>query len=73
MALLTVTIADPSPNPGTKSGEITYLQQVLSEISMEIGRQRGAVTSGTVLGVSAAGVPNTSKAAWTYTPVATKP
>lgn len=73
MTLLTVTINDPSPNPGTKSGEIAYLQQVLSEVSMELGRQRGTVYSGTVPGVSAAGVSNTSKASWTYTPVATKP
>jgi hypothetical protein len=73
MNLLTVTIVDPSPNPGTKSGEVAYLQHVLNEISMELGRGRGTVTSGTVPGVDAAGHSNTSKASWTYTPVASKP
>jgi hypothetical protein len=56
-----------------KSSEVAYLIGVLQTIEKELGRGQGNVTSGTVLGVNAAGVANTSLASWTYTPSATKP
>ncbi len=73
MAILTVTFVDPSPALDTKSAEVAYLENTLQELAKEIGRGRGTVTSGTVSGMSSGGVPNTSRASWTYSPVASKP
>lgn len=71
MALLTVSINDQSMN--RKSAEVTFAMYALREVEKEIGRGRGTVTSGTILGVSGAGVANTSLGTWTYTPSASLP
>ena len=68
MAVLTVTIVDQTFDK--KSSEVAYLQKVLALVAFEIGKGRGAVTSGSALGQNAAGTTNTSLASWTYTPSA---
>jgi hypothetical protein len=73
MAVLTVTISDPSPAFQKKSSEVAYLQQVLHLMAMELAVGRGTKTSGTIIGTSAAGTPNTSLGSWTYTPAASNP
>lgn len=77
MALgLTVTIADASVtanDPGKKSSEVDFLIYALNEVIKELGRGRGTVTSGTILGINHAGVANTSLGSWSYTPFASNP
>lgn len=64
MTVLTITINDPAFDK--KSSEVAYLIGVLQTLEMELGRGRGKVTSGTILGVSAAGVANSSLGTWAY-------
>jgi hypothetical protein len=72
MSILSITINDP-PTFDRKSSEIAHLLKILDHLKTEIGRGRGTVTSGTILGQNAAGVANTSLGSWTYTPSASKP
>jgi hypothetical protein len=65
MTVLTVTIADQVFEK--KSAEVGYILGVLRTLENELGRSQGKVTSGTIIGVSPAGVPNTSLGSWTYT------
>jgi hypothetical protein len=71
MTVLTITITDQAFDK--KSAEVAYLQRTLDLLKNEIGRGRGTVTSGTVIGQNAAGVANTSLGSWTYTSSASKP
>jgi hypothetical protein len=72
MSVLTVTITDPTFDK--KSSEVAYLRQVLELVGASLERTRGTVSSSTnVLGTSAAGVPNTIVASYTYTSSANKP
>jgi hypothetical protein len=71
MAVLTITIVDPSFEK--KSSEIAYLRGVLRTLEMELGRGNGTVTSGTIMGTSPAGTPNTSLGSWTYIASGSKP
>jgi hypothetical protein len=71
MTVLTITIVDPVFDK--KSSEVAYLQKVLQTLENELGRGQGTVTSGTIIGTNAAGVPNTSLGSWTYTASASKP
>jgi hypothetical protein len=71
MALLTITINDPGLP--SKSAEVAYCRRAMAEVEKEFGRGNGTVTSGTIVGQSAAGLANTSLGSWTYTPSATKP
>jgi len=64
MTVLVITITDPVFDK--KSSEVAYLIGVLRTLETEIGRGQGKVTSGTILGVSATGVANTSLGSWTY-------
>lgn len=70
---LTITINDPAPAFDKKSAEVAYFQRVLEHLANEIGRGRGTVTSGQIIGLSAAGVANTSLGSWSFTPGASKP
>jgi hypothetical protein len=65
MTVLTITITDP-PVFDKKSSEVNYLLRVLGILKNEIGRGQGTVTSGTIVGQSAAGVANTNLGSWTY-------
>lgn len=56
-----------------KSAEIAFYQRVLELAGNEIGRAKGTATSGQILGVSPAGVANTSLGSWTFTPTAANP
>ena len=71
MAVLTITITDPVFEK--KSSEVNYLLKVLDHLEMELGRGRGNITSGTIIGTNQAGVPNSSLGSWTYIPSASKP
>ena len=71
MTVLAITINDPAFEK--KSSEVAYLQGVLQIVETEIGRGRGAVTSGTILGTNPAGTPNQSLGSWTYTASGSKP
>lgn len=71
MALLTITVNDPGMP--SKSAEVAYALRALDHVRTELGRGNGNTTSGSIIGVSNAGVPNTSQGSWTYTPSATKP
>jgi hypothetical protein len=71
MTVLTITIVDPAFDK--KSSEVAYLVGVLRTLENELGRGQGTVTSGTIIGTNAAGVPNTSLGSWTYTASASKP
>ena len=71
MALLTVSITDKLLNK--KSAEVAFALYALNEVAKEFGRGQGTVTTGTILGMSGAGVANTSLGSWTYTPSATNP
>ena len=55
MTVLVVGITDPSPAFDRKSAEVTWLVGVLQKLEQEIGRGRGTVTSGTIIGTSAGG------------------
>lgn len=71
MTTLTITITDP-PVFDKKSSEVAYLLRVLDLLENELGRGRGTVTSGTIIGQSALGVPNTALGSWSYTASASK-
>lgn len=71
MSTLVVLISDP-PVFDKKSAEVSYLINVLEILQMELGRGRGTVTAGTIIGQSATGVANTSLGSWTYVPSASK-
>ena len=71
MTVLAITINDPAFEK--KSSEVAYLQYVLDVVKTELGRGRGTVTSGTILGTNTAGAPNTSLGSWTYTASGSKP
>ena len=62
MTILAITITDPSPAFDRKSSEVTWLVGVLQKLEQEIGRGRGTVTSGTIIGTSACRPPNTALA-----------
>jgi hypothetical protein len=68
MSVLVISINDPSFEK--KSSEIAYLLRVLHLLKNELGRARGTVTSGTIIGTSQAGVANSSLGSWTYMPSA---
>jgi hypothetical protein len=67
----TITVAPQSFDK--QSAEIAHILRVLDLAKNEIGRGQGTITSGTIVGVSPAGVANTSLGSWSYTPGATKP
>lgn len=71
MAVLTVTFVDQTFDK--KSAEVGYLKKVLELVATELVRGQGITTSGTALGMNAAGTANTSLATWTYTPSASNP
>jgi hypothetical protein len=71
MTVFTVTITDQGFDK--KSAEVAYLSRVLDLLKNELGRSRGNVTSGTILGTNAAGVANTSLGSWAYAASAGKP
>lgn len=71
MTVLTVTITDQSFD--RKSAEVAYLQRTLDLLKQEIGRGRGAVTSGNIVGQNAAGLASTSLGSWTYVSSASNP
>jgi hypothetical protein len=71
MALLVISINDQTMNK--KSAEVSFSQYAVAQAMKELERGRGTVTSGTILGVSGAGVANTSLGSWTYTPSASLP
>ena len=71
MTFFVVTVSDQAFDK--KSAEVAYIARVLDTIRNELVRGQGTVTSGSVIGVSPAGVANTSLGSWTYTPSATKP
>jgi hypothetical protein len=73
MAALTVTLNNISPALEHKHSEVDFILNALDIVRTELGRGRGNVTSGTIVGVSAAGVANTQLGTWTYTPVASLP
>ena len=71
MTVLTVTITDQGFEK--KSAEVAYLRRVLQLLENEIGRGRGTVTSGNIIGQNAAGVANSSLGSWTYSSSANNP
>jgi hypothetical protein len=71
MALLTISITDQSMN--RKCAEVAFAAYAVSEAMKEFQRGQGNTTSGTILGMSGAGVANTSLGSWTYTASATNP
>jgi hypothetical protein len=50
------------------SSEVAYNCYVLDLLKNELGRAKGTVTSGNIVGVSPAGVANTSLGSWTFVP-----
>jgi hypothetical protein len=72
MTVLAVTIIDPTFDK--KSSEVAYLARVLELIAVKLRNGQGTLTgSQNVLGVSAAGVPNTVVATFTHTPSGSNP
>jgi hypothetical protein len=71
MALLVISINDPGLNK--RSAEVVFADTAVNEALKEFGRGNGAITSGTILGMGANGVANTSLGTWTYTTVAPIP
>jgi hypothetical protein len=72
MAVLTITITDP-PAFDKKSSEVQHILKILDHLEMEIGRGRGTVTSGTIIGTSPTGATNVSLGSWSYSASASKP
>ena len=73
MTVLTVTISNPSPALESRASEVAFLIKTLQALIEEIGRGNGTVTSGSIIGTSAGGTPNTSLGSWSYTPAGTRP
>lgn len=71
MALLVISINDQTMN--RKSAEVAFAATAVITAMKEFGRGEGTITSGTILGVSGAGVANTSLGSWTYTSTAPNP
>jgi hypothetical protein len=71
MTVLTITIIDQTFEK--KSSEVAYLTRVLDLLKAELGRGQGTVTSGSIIGTNAAGVPNSSLGSWAYSASASKP
>ena len=72
LSVLSVTITDQTFDK--KSSEVAYLQKVLHLVAQSLSSKQGASSAATnVLGVNAAGVPNTVVASYTYTASASNP
>jgi hypothetical protein len=71
MAIITVTINDPGLEK--KSSEVAFVNHCLQMVQKEFGRGVGTISSGQIIGMSAAGVPGTSLGSWTYISTATRP
>lgn len=72
VASITITINDPSLD--TKSAEVTYFLRAIDIFKTEIGRARGTVTSGSLLGIHPDGKGGgRSLGSWSYSPGASKP
>ena len=71
MALITIVVNDPLLN--RKSAEAAFLQYAVAEALKEMGRARGTLASGNIIGMSAAGVANTSLGTWTMLSTAPNP
>ena len=71
MTVLTISITDQAFDK--KSSEVGYILKVIDTLKKEIGRGHGTITSGTILGTNALGVPNSALGSWTYAPSASKP
>lgn len=73
MTVFVLTMTDPSPALDKKSAEVAYILKFLDTVAKEIGRGQGTVTTGTALGTSSGGTPNTALGSWTYTATASNP
>jgi hypothetical protein len=71
MSIFTLAINDPSL--AKRSSEVAFIKQAVETALTEIGRGNGNTTSGSILGMSSAGVPNTSLGSWTYSSSASLP
>jgi hypothetical protein len=71
MSIFVLSINDPSI--ASKHAEVAFIRRAVDEAMREIGRGNGTVTSGSIIGQSATGVPNTSLGSWTYSPSASLP
>ena len=71
MAIITIVVNDPSLN--RKSAEATFIQYAVSEALKEMSRARGTLASGSIIGMSATGVANSSLGTWTMLSTAPNP
>ena len=55
------------------SSEVAFFQNALKLVENELGRAKGTASSGNIIGVSPAGVANTSLGSWTFSPSGSKP
>ena len=56
-----------------QSAEVAFHQRALELLINELGRAKGTVTSGAIIGINPSGVANTSLGSWTYAPSGGKP
>ena len=66
MSVITISITDQTFDK--KSSEVSYILKVLDTLKTELGRGQGNTTSGTIIGVNAAGTSNANLGSWTYSP-----
>jgi hypothetical protein len=74
MAVLSVSIVDPSTTFDKKSSEAAYLENVLRLVGLQMRNLEGNSSAPqNVLGMSASGVANTVVATFTHSTAAAKP
>jgi hypothetical protein len=74
MALLTLTVNNPSVPFISRSSEAAFLEQALLVAAVELRRGTGSVTSGPILTtIPNAPVGTASIGSWVYTPQAANP
>jgi hypothetical protein len=66
MALMTITINDPSPELEHRASKVAFAQRAVQLALTELAHGGGNIATGSIISQGADGTPNTSLGMWTY-------
>jgi hypothetical protein len=66
MALMTITLNDPSPQLATRAAKVAFATRALQIAISELGSCGGNDSSGNIVGLGADGAPHTSLGFWAF-------
>jgi hypothetical protein len=66
MALMTITLNDPSPQLATRAAKVAFATRALQIAISELGRCGGNESNGPIIGTGADGAPHTSLGIWMF-------